>query len=273
MTDRLVSALSAFDLLVITLAGGLVIAGVWWGIDGVPAEAPSAAGLVGLVAASYVAGHLVGAVSGVVWRRERDPAKHPWTRAFSGALGDHDGSREHTPEPKRSWGRWFAEAFGRAEARSGRVDMSPTDERFREAFEDIRELPVLDQVELIRTVLRQRRLDTRFETMNTTAWVSRSLATAAGVLAVVFIVLAVLDGDYERRLPAAVGAAMAAFAFEVRARGYQRNSAQALKYEALALVQPPDAFSPATPERGPTSNQSASPEDADLGAGRSNAEH
>jgi hypothetical protein len=74
MADRLASAFSPFDVLAITLAGAFVIAGAWWGIDGVPAKAPSAAGVVGLVAASYVAGHLVGAASALLGFSSSSPA-------------------------------------------------------------------------------------------------------------------------------------------------------------------------------------------------------
>jgi hypothetical protein len=213
MGDRLASAFSPFDVLVITLAGGVALAGIWWGIDGVPQESPSTAALIGLVAASYVAGHLIGAISGIVWRRERDHTKHPWTRAFVGALGKGNGQ-----------------------------PLSETDQRLRRAFCDLRGLPVLDQVELIRSVLRQRQLDVRFETMNTVAWLSRSLATATGLLAAFFVVVALVKGDAARLLPAAVGMGIAAVAFETRTRSYQYSSARVLKFDALALADPPHAL-------------------------------
>jgi hypothetical protein len=217
MADRLASALSAFDLLAITLSGGLVVAGAWWGVDGVPSEAPSAAALLGLIAASYVAGHLVGAIASLAWRRERNPDKHPWAIGLRPAL-ERDPRRRAATEPSRS------------------------DDRLHEALSDIAQLPVLDQVELIRAVLRQRGFDTRFETMNTLAWVSRSLATASGIVALVLVGTCILDGGPHRLLPAAGGMAIAAALFELRTRGYQYSSARILKFEALALVAPPDAL-------------------------------
>jgi uncharacterized membrane protein len=247
--ERLASAFSPFDVLVITLAGALTIAGVWWGIDGVPRRSPSAATLVAFVAASYVAGHLIGAVSGIVWRRERDPAKHPWTRAFAKALGDE-----------------------------GVDPQDATDQRLRRAFSDLRGMPVLDQVELIRSVLRQRKLDVRFETLNTVAWLSRSLGTATGLLAVFFLVLGLARGGVTRLLLAAAAMAISAAAFDARTRSYQWSSARVLKFEALALADPPAAFRAVSgpPTSEPDSQQAAGPSDraADTGdAVRSSAKH
>jgi hypothetical protein len=147
-------------------------------------------------------------------------------------------------------------------AGQGSVAATATDLRLRAAFEDIRDLPVLDQVELIRSVLRQRKLDQRFETMNTTAWVLRSLATAAGFLGLFFVGLVVIDGDADRLLPAAGGLAVAAGAFEMRARGYQRRSAHTLKFEALALARPPAALRPPAATDEPHSLPRAESDDA-----------
>jgi hypothetical protein len=166
-----------------------------------------------------------------------------------------------TRTPKRPWTRLLAAVeFGNAE--EGEVAATPTDLRLRGAFADIRDLPVLDQVELIRSVLRQRKLDLRFETMNTTAWVLRSLATAAGFLALLFVGLVVIDGDAGRLLPTAGGMAIAAGAFEMRARGYQRRSAHTLKFEALALARPPAALRPPTTTDEPSPSLRGESDDA-----------
>ena len=208
MADRLTAAFSPFDVLVFTLAGAVVIAGAWWGIDGVPADSPSAAAVVGLVAASYLAGVLVAVVSGVLWTGVwgRDQARSPFFKAFDSA-------------------------FSTSESR--------LDARLRAAFEDISDLNVRDRSELIRSVLRQRKLDSRYETMNTVAWVSQSLATAAFLLAVLFTLLTVINGDPGRLLPAAGGMLIATIGFGKRAHAYQIVAARTLKFEALALVDPP----------------------------------
>jgi hypothetical protein len=211
MADRFSAALSPFDVLVFTLAGTFVIAGAWWGIDGVPGESPSTAVIVGLVAASYLAGHVVAAASGVLWTRV-------WKRMGSA-----------TP-----FLAVFLHAFdAKADEASG------AELRFRNAFQDTSDLDTYDRVELIRTVLRQQQLDSRLETMNTISWVSQSLATAATTLAALFVVLVVIDGDGQRLLPAAAGMAAVAAAFAGRAYGYQRVAARTLMFDALALVDPP----------------------------------
>ena len=87
------------------------------------------------------------------------------------------------------------------------------------AFQDTSDLATYDRVELIRTVLRQQRVDSRLETMNTIAWMSQSLATVAAALAVLFVVLVVIDGDGQRLLPVAAGMAVIAAAFAGRAYG------------------------------------------------------
>jgi hypothetical protein len=207
MADRLSAALSPFDVLVFTLAGAFVIAGAWWGIDGVPGESPSTAVVIGLVAASYLAGHLVAAVSGVLWT------------GVWGLIGS-------------PFFAIFIRAFETDKASGAEL-------RFRKAFQDTRDLRVKERVELIRTVLRQQQLDSRFDTMNTIAWVSQSLATAATTLAALFVVLVVIDGDVQRLLPAAAGMVAVAVAFAGRAYSYQRIAARTLMFDAVALVDPP----------------------------------
>jgi hypothetical protein len=222
MADRFSAALSPFDVLVFTLAGAFVIAGAWWGIDGVPGESPSTAVMVGLVAASYLAGHVVAAASGVlwtpVWKRIASPSRTPFLAVFSHAL--------------------------EAEA----DEASGAELRFRNAFQDTSDLDPWGRVELIRTVLRQQQHDSRLETMNTISWVSQWLATVAITLAALFVVLVAIDGDGQRLLPAAAGMAAVAAAFARRAYDYQRVAARTLMFDALALVDPPKAD--ATARRG-----------------------
>src|SRR5918992_2004267 len=199
MADRLSAALSPFDVLVFTLAGAFVIAGAWWGIDGVPGESPSTAAVIGLVAASYLAGHVVAAVSGVLW---------------TGVWG--------------LFGSPFFAIFKRA---FGTDEVSGAELRFRIACQDTSDLPVKERVELIRTVLRQQQLDSRFDTMNTIAWVSQSLATAAIALAALFGMLGLIDDDGQRLLLAAIGMVAVAVAFAGRAYNYQRIAARTLMFD------------------------------------------
>ena len=63
--DRLFSLFSFYEFLGYVFTGGALIAGVVWAVAGAPTE-PGAAAVVGLLIASYIAGHLVQALA-VVW--------------------------------------------------------------------------------------------------------------------------------------------------------------------------------------------------------------
>jgi hypothetical protein len=207
--DKFLSGLSFFDLIAVTLAGAVVLAGGYWSVAGVPPHSPGAAAAFGFAAASYVVGHLVASLAAMLWRLE----PHAWDRELRRVLAE--------------------------QATAGGLSNQGVGRSLAAAIRDTDDLPAPARVELIRTWLRRRGLDGRFELMNTNAWVSRNLTMSCAVLALFFVGTDLVAKHDARRLYATAIAVPAAGVFWLRTRRYQANAVDTLVFEVLALTRAP----------------------------------
>lgn len=160
--DRLFSLFSLYDFVTYIFTGAALLAGVVWAVSGVPSE-PGATAALGLVVASYIAGHLVQALA-VLWEREW------WGRI----RGGWPSALRMMPDARQAYQPEFRELVLRGlSANRG---------------SDIVKLTPARQFALARADLRARGEDVRAETMNALYAFSRGLATAGIVLGVTFVV-------------------------------------------------------------------------------------
>ena len=187
--DRLFSVFSLYDFVSYVLTGLAVIAGAWWAAAGVPNE-PGTATVLGLIAAGYVAGHLVQAVA-VLWEPRYWKLRGGWP---SDARVNHD-SGESYDQPLRAF---------------------LADRLAAEHGEAVREMRAADRFALARADLRAWGADARAELMNTLYALSRGLATASAILILVFAASWIDDGQIEPFGLATAAAILAALLFMLR---------------------------------------------------------
>jgi len=184
--DRLFSLFSFYEFLGYVFTGAALIAGAAWAVAGAPTE-PGAAAVVGLLIASYIAGHLVQALA-VVWEVR-------WWRAG-------------WPSDRRM-------TEGDSRAYSSELRTLVVDALAASRPPEVRKLEPRHLFALARADLRRMGADTRAELMNAMYAMSRGLATTSAVLAATFVVVGVARGA-DRMWPASIVAASAALLFLYR---------------------------------------------------------
>jgi hypothetical protein len=200
--ERIIAVLSVYDLLGYVLVGGLLVAGCYWAVEGVPAE-PGVATVLGLVAFSYIVGHLVQSVS-TFWERL------VWRAGWPAELRLRPGHAKAYDNRLR----------GLVAARLG---------------PDASALRLRDQFAFARAMLRARGADAQPELMNVAYGFCRGLTTSSALLAVVFVVAAIVS-DRSRPLGIAAGLAAAAAALLfVRCRRFGFRFADQVWRDLVAL--------------------------------------
>jgi hypothetical protein len=184
----MLAVFSVYDILAYVLVGGLLVAGSYGAIAGVPAE-PGAGAILGLIACFYAAGHLVQGVA-TVWERRL------WRTGSPSLLRVEEGHPKAYSEPLQEALRASLDRFA----------------GFR---------PDGDGFAMARAVLRQRGLDGRSELMNLQYGLCRGLATSSGLLIGVFATCAMIGTERRDVLIAAAAlATVAAVLFAIRSHRF-----------------------------------------------------
>jgi hypothetical protein len=168
--DRLISLFSVYDFFSYVLSGGMLLAGAYWTLAGVPDE-PGTAVVLGLIAAAYIAGHLVQAL-GARWEKL-------WWKARGGWPSD----ARLDPGSARAYDLKFR-AFVTSRLVAGHgseTEGFATPEQFAFGRHD----------------LRARGADGRAELMNTLYALSRGLATSSAILTVVFVIAWLVEDQWD----------------------------------------------------------------------------
>jgi hypothetical protein len=186
--DRVFSIFSVYDFVGYIFTGGALIVGVVWAIAGVPQE-PSAAGVIGLAVASYMAGHLVQA-AGAAWERL-------WWRRRGGL----PSTERMTEGNRRAYPRELRDLI--------------IDGLVATHGDSVRSLPPQDLFALARSDLHAQEADVVAERVNMQYAFNRGLTTVGLVLASMFIAVGIARGA-ERMLPAAIVAVAATVLFLYR---------------------------------------------------------
>lgn len=208
----MLSLFSVYDFFGYVLAGGLLIAGTYWAFAELPNE-PGTAAVFGLIAASYMAGHLVQSVAniweGALWDRGGVPSS-----VRLSAAGEHT-SNKHKPYD------------------------SALQELIKSRVSDITgaaDLSIADMFAVARAELRARELDGRAELMNTMYGLCRGLTTSAALLIPIFIAAGIHTDDWPRLGIAICVATVAVLLYARRATRYSYRFADQVWRDFAALA-------------------------------------
>ena len=177
--ERVLSVLTAYDVVAYLLSGSVLLGGVYWAIEGAPEKAPGAAAVLGLAVVAYVAGVVVAAataLSGEAARRVRAL----WYRKRRRRSDEHREDpviAESASTNQHLWTRWFTHAtddkyFPPSVRRRLEVALGPFAVLETDAA----------RAEIARVLIRQRGVDAWFERMLLSMWLTSYLSMTALLL-------------------------------------------------------------------------------------------
>jgi hypothetical protein len=215
--DRLLSLFSVYDFFGYVLAGGSLIAGTYWAFAKLPHE-PGTAAVFGIIALSYMSGHLVQSLAtiweGWLWSSRGIPSSV--RLAAPSPSTSQPGKKTTAPRPYDSELQRVIK--DRIAGITGTATIS-TEAMFAVA----------------RAELRARQLDGRAELMNTMYGLCRGLATSAALLIPVFVAAGFKTDDWTR-LGIAIGTAVVAcLLYARRAERYSYRFADQVWHDFVAL--------------------------------------
>lgn len=206
--DSLFSILGLYQLSALVFPGAVISGGAYYAIAGLPPDLSTAA-VLGAIVVFYIAGNVVQGAA-VLWETVY------WRRT-----GGWPSIRRMTPGDDRAYDDGLRALI---QGKLDRLVGAPTNA-----------IPVLDRFGLARAELRRQGQDGRSEAFNAIYGLSRGLATAGAVTALVMVVCAIVGHDARRNLIATAIVAVSVIAIMVRFRRFSFHFADQVWRDFAAL--------------------------------------